>query len=463
MSEKPQEDLLESIISKSIAQREEARAAAPEDAPAPPPEDQAPPPPPEDGKEAPSPNKRTAVYRYLLVLFGAAFILLLLAYFIQQRSSETAISDLRDSMNLSRAELMEEIDGLREENEQHKATIQELEEDKAQAEEERDTLEEENQTYSQMVESVLRDREKGQMLAWLERFVREKDYLMAAVGIESFNGWYDWNWKVPTIGGQAPLPGQQARYRELRQEVLDHSDYLLAERNPRATEENPMLWITLAEDEFGPGELAAAKKLWNILYYPTDRLNYAAHHVKDFYQNEEMMNTLKNGAFRPSTLELLEQIKKDLILRGSLEEDEDGKVTATVDSDSTGTGMDTLHGESGGEQADTLSLLTDELAALQEEYAKLEEALQSSESTGEELKSRHDILTAFAILEQALRDKNYETAVKYVQILAQENPDLGIMNQDGTAYFDNHARLAEIITLLEKQGVLEPGEITISR
>ena len=37
-----------------------------------------------------------------------------------------------------------------------------------------------------------------------------------------------------------------------------------------------------------------------------------------------MMNTLKNGAFRPSTLELLEQIKKDLILRGSLEEDEDG-------------------------------------------------------------------------------------------------------------------------------------------
>lgn len=130
MSEKPQEDLLESIISKSVAQQEEARRAAPEDAPASPPEDQAPPPPPEDGKEAPSPNKRTAVYRYLLVLFGAAFILLLLAYFIQQRSSETAISDLRDSMNLSRAELMEEIDGLREENEQHKATIQELEEGK---------------------------------------------------------------------------------------------------------------------------------------------------------------------------------------------------------------------------------------------------------------------------------------------------------------------------------------------
>ena len=31
MSEKPQEDLLESIISKSIAQQEEARRAAPED------------------------------------------------------------------------------------------------------------------------------------------------------------------------------------------------------------------------------------------------------------------------------------------------------------------------------------------------------------------------------------------------------------------------------------------------
>ena len=324
----PGDDLLESIISKSIAQQEAARnkpdSEESETAPGTPPDGEAPPPPTEDGNKAHAPNKRTAVYRYLLVLFGAAFILLLLAYFIQQRSSENTISDLRDTMNLSRAELMEEIDGLREENQQQKDTLQELEDARDALEEERDALEQENQTYSRMVESDGYDREKGQMLAWLERFVRERDYLMAAVGIESFNNWFDWNWKTPPTSGQPPVPGQQARFRELRQEVLDRSDYLLAERNPRATEENPMLWITLAEDQFGPGEREAARKLWTILYYPTDKLGPTAYSVQQYYQDAALMDALENGAFRPSTLELLGQLKADLILRGWLAEDEDG-------------------------------------------------------------------------------------------------------------------------------------------
>lgn len=55
MSEKPQEDLLESIISKSVAQQEEAGRAAPEDTPASPPEDQAPPPAPGGRERGPLP------------------------------------------------------------------------------------------------------------------------------------------------------------------------------------------------------------------------------------------------------------------------------------------------------------------------------------------------------------------------------------------------------------------------
>lgn len=231
MSEKPQDDLLESIISSSMPPETKAPMEPSQGGSA---GEEAPPPPASGkGKKSARAGKSTSVYRYLLVLFGAAFILLLMAYFIQQRNSESAYSDLRDTMNLSRAELMEEIDGLKEE----KAALE--------------------------------------------------------------------------------------------------------------------------------------------------------------------------------------------------------------------------------EQMAALSPLTDELAELQEEYGKLERELQSSESLYEEFKQRHDILTAFAILEQALRDKNYETAVKYVRILAQDNPDLGIMNLDGTAYFDNKARLAEIITLLERRGTLEPGEISI--
>ena len=54
-------------------------------------------------------NKRSAVYLYLLILFGAAFLMLLLAYFVQRRSSESAYNDLKDSMNLSREELLDQI------------------------------------------------------------------------------------------------------------------------------------------------------------------------------------------------------------------------------------------------------------------------------------------------------------------------------------------------------------------
>lgn len=237
--ETPEADLLESIMNKSLAEQEDARnkpnREEPEDTPETPPEGEVPPPSspgPEAEKPSTPANKRTSVYRYLLVLFGAAFVLLLLAYFIQQRSSETAISDLRDTMNLSRAELMEEIDGLKEE--------------------------------------------------------------------------------------KAALEDQVAE----------------------------------------------------------------------------------------------------------------------------------------------LSPLTDELAKLQEECGRLETELQTSESTRKEITKRHAILEAFAILEQALRDKNYETAVKYVRILAQDNPDLGLVDLDGVL-FDNQARLAEIVTLLERRGVLEPGEITL--
>lgn len=76
----------------------------------------------------PEKNKRSPVYVYLAVLFGAAFLMLLLAYFIQQRNNETTISGLQSSWNLSREELMQENDRLEEENEALTARIAELEE-----------------------------------------------------------------------------------------------------------------------------------------------------------------------------------------------------------------------------------------------------------------------------------------------------------------------------------------------
>lgn len=45
------------------------------------------------------PRKKIAVVSYLAILFAAAFLLLLLTYFMQQRTSQDAISGLKDSVD----------------------------------------------------------------------------------------------------------------------------------------------------------------------------------------------------------------------------------------------------------------------------------------------------------------------------------------------------------------------------
>lgn len=82
----------------------------------------------EDKAPAPEKNKRSSFYVYLAVLFGAAFLMLLLAYFVQQRNNATAQSDLRSSFSASRQELMEEIEGLEEEKAALEGQITQLEE-----------------------------------------------------------------------------------------------------------------------------------------------------------------------------------------------------------------------------------------------------------------------------------------------------------------------------------------------
>ena len=62
-------------------------------------------------------NRSSAVYLYLLILFGAAFLMLLLAYFVQRRNSENAYSDLQNSTNSSREELLLQIRDLEQQNE----------------------------------------------------------------------------------------------------------------------------------------------------------------------------------------------------------------------------------------------------------------------------------------------------------------------------------------------------------
>lgn len=78
------------------------------------------------GAPTPAKNKRSSFYVYLAVLFGAAFLMLLLAYFVQQRNNATAQSDLRSSFSASRQELLDEIQRLEEENQGLLAEKEEL-------------------------------------------------------------------------------------------------------------------------------------------------------------------------------------------------------------------------------------------------------------------------------------------------------------------------------------------------
>lgn len=95
-------------------------------------------------RETPTPqkNRRSAVYLYLLILFGAAFLMLLLAYFVQQRNNENAISGLQDSWNLSREQLVEENRKLTEKNEELEVRLAVMEDQRDRAYRQIDELEE---------------------------------------------------------------------------------------------------------------------------------------------------------------------------------------------------------------------------------------------------------------------------------------------------------------------------------
>ena len=87
MSDKPQqdEDLLEQIITDGLKKLDGRKEdTAPEEAFSEPTEKT------EPSEPEVKPNKRSSVYIYLFILFAAAFLMLLLAYFVQLRMGEPA-------------------------------------------------------------------------------------------------------------------------------------------------------------------------------------------------------------------------------------------------------------------------------------------------------------------------------------------------------------------------------------
>lgn len=331
MSDTPREtpeEVLDRVMSQSLPPEgdgpdPEAPAAEPS------------PTPPEAGAKPaapPKPAKRSSVYLYLLVLFGAAFMMLLLAYFVQQRNSETTISDLRDSMNLSRAELMEEIDGLKEEKEALETQLQSMEDAQKEAEEWKDFLEEQNRMLDDQYAEASFHLNWATALSLLERFCAEKEWLMAACVVEDCDHLF--NAHSRDYSPAAPLPAALAeRYFQLREDVFQEAGSLVAERTDIDPEDEEhyfeSVFIVPEASRYGEEAVETARQLCPILFqYAQGSWQDAATLLKAFCDTDQQyQEKLENGALQPATVALFQQVKDDLIQSRLLVEDEDGNIT----------------------------------------------------------------------------------------------------------------------------------------
>lgn len=323
----PEQQMLYDIIDRSMAKSQKRPdGEGPED-PAPPQEE-----PEQEQQDAPPPpqkNKPSSFYVYLAVLFGAAFLMLLLAYFVQQRNNATAMDDLRMTSNASREELLEEIEQL----ERDKDALQkDWERIQNKVNKTNERLKVQEAEASNWMEQYAREAircDRAVALSCLERFLNEKDYLMAACVaadcdrlFNPSNGMY--------VSEPSPLPAQTDWYLELRGQLEDKGHLLIYQYNDGSNyTETPA--VAQGQEVNATQErkdsAISARNLWPIFYYYLKEDPEVAAMLTAGFYNSELGNNfeyLNTKTFQSSTLSLFEQIKADLMEQGWLVETENG-------------------------------------------------------------------------------------------------------------------------------------------
>lgn len=136
-----------------------------------------------DKKEKPG-GRRTSVFLYLVVLFAAAFTMLFMAYLMQQRANDSAISSLQDSLSS-----FESIDELLRENQELQKEISDLQDELSEQQSEQDSL---NDTLDSQIEQNEAMRHQISFFtdyARLEYYLREEQFENAAQAVR--NIWSD--------------------------------------------------------------------------------------------------------------------------------------------------------------------------------------------------------------------------------------------------------------------------------
>lgn len=168
------------------------------------------------GEDAPPANRKNggpAVWFYLTILFGAAFLITLLACFAQRRGSETAVSDLRDSMNLSQEELLAQISALEDRNtalEDQNAALRE------QSESQRREISERIYSFNALV--VEHNAAQEGLYSWdffweLERYYQAGDYERCAALLMISKDLNPYEYRTPDSARE--------RYEEIVQTLID--------------------------------------------------------------------------------------------------------------------------------------------------------------------------------------------------------------------------------------------------
>ena len=145
--------------------------------------------------DAPKNKKSGPVFGYLAIMFAAAFLMLLLAYFIQQRNNEVAIDGLKDSITHfeSMDELLEDNRKLREELDALEQELDALEAEKEQLEEKISELESKYSELEQAYQDAQTSGEVAQadLLSWsvfwdAEQLYRTEQYEACAEVVRSW-------------------------------------------------------------------------------------------------------------------------------------------------------------------------------------------------------------------------------------------------------------------------------------
>lgn len=274
----------------------------------------------------PGTSKRSSVYVYLAVLFGAAFLMLLLAYFVQQRNNATVQNELR-STTASRQELLEDIQRLEAENETLQQDKNVLDLRLEQVKEEKDKAVQAHELALRFENDIMARAEKDNLLNLLERFNDAGDWLMSGALIQRYDFYFNEHNK--DFVSDNLFPSQTARYLELREEVFDKAGCMVMENF--TTEEDWSKYTErpyIGENIFEKEDLEAARAFLTVLeLYPSVPSTTAWQFAELFQPGSENLERLTGSeAFKPFTVELFEQVRTDLIDQYFLGENADGTI-----------------------------------------------------------------------------------------------------------------------------------------